>query len=139
MFHRTEPSFNVDMKNYIHLTRTLKTRSQDCSMQLHVNQYPDDLAKAFDRVPPQTVIGVCRSMWHFALSPILLESAWLIDHELNVEFLRLVLFHRYPKLAAAEPPISTPKTLEALAAPSREAGEKLLNPAQPELTDLQHI
>lgn len=78
-------------------------------------------------------------MWHFALSPILLESAWLIDHELNVEFLRLVLFHRYPKLAAAEPPISTPKTLEALAAPSREAGEKLLNPAQPELTDLQHI
>ncbi|WAR51864.1 hypothetical protein PtB15_1B300 [Puccinia triticina] len=109
-----------------------------------VNQYLDELTKAFEQVTPQMPIEACTWMWNLSLSaPIVSrdwhQSAWKIDHELNVKFLRLVFFHRYPKLAAAEPPISTPEMLEALAAPSHEAGEKLLKPAPANPTDVQHV
>ncbi|KAA1103123.1 hypothetical protein PGT21_007213 [Puccinia graminis f. sp. tritici] len=116
---------------------------RDASL-IRVRQYLDDLGKAFDELSDTVPPNNRDMVWQIFLSGQndprnFFIKWWKINHTLNGKFVRLAFFHKYPKWAAAEHPISEKMIFEALAAPSRAAAEKLLNPTQLEVLDLEHI
>ncbi|KAI9630215.1 hypothetical protein KEM48_012150 [Puccinia striiformis f. sp. tritici PST-130] len=111
---------------------------------IRVEQYLDRLAEAFGQLPNAVAPNFRDSTWNYflfeqAYSPRYFPKYWLIDDTLNEKLVRLAFFHKYPRWATAEHPISQAKMLEALAAASLAVGEELLNPSPFEIPDPEHV